>query len=227
MSKKAFLIGVCLFMVVGVAFAQNETSKPFVKGTVLATQAGSSLNKFPKLEIGFVGRNAIDTSEPTAFLFFRLQSTMETGGGIFFAYFDEEGKQEQENSVAQFMKLLAHFTVYTWIADDDDAVLEKELGEIELIDFQWYMTENQWKSNTSKRIRIKIKAQTVNGEHRLYFYRTSSIKDKTNEFYTFTMPNDTYLTESQCEKIARAYGKEGFVTDAIRAAVNSVGKTIR
>jgi hypothetical protein len=106
--------------------------------------------------------------------------------------------------------------------------IDIELGEIELMDFQWYMTQNQWKYTRNKTCRVKVKVQTVNNENRLYFYRTSNLRDSKNEFDTFTMPNDTYLTESQCQRIIDAYEtKDSFVWKAVDVAIDSIKRTIR
>jgi hypothetical protein len=90
------------------------------------------------------------------------------------------------------------------------------------------MTQNQWKYTRNKTCRIKVKAQTVNNENRLYFYRTSDLKDYRNEFETFTIPDDVYLTENQCRQITEAYDKEGsFVWKAVDTAIDSIKRTMR
>ena len=213
-------------------FAQNEASKNFLQGTVLARQAGSSLDKFPKMEIGFVGRKT--DKDPLAYLFIRLQSTLETGGGVFLSYYRINRNTNQlqisdGDSFEQFISLLSQVEIAVDVAKMRNASsIDMELGEIELTDFQWYMTENQWKYNRNKTVRIKVKIQTVNKENRLYFYRTSDIKDYRNEFDTFTMPNDVYLTEKQCKQITDAYDTENsFVWKAITTAINSAKSTLR
>jgi hypothetical protein len=215
-------------------YAQNETPKDFVQGTVLARQAGSVLDKFPKMEIGFVGRNTTDTNEPRAFLFIRLQSTLETGGGVFLSYFalnrnTNNLEQREGDSFQQFISLLYQAVIVGEVAKMHDATsIDMELGEIELMDFQWYMTQNQWKYIQNKTCRIKVKVQTVNNENRLYFYRTSNLRDYRNEFDTFTMPNDVYLTEKQCQQIIDAYEtKDSFVWKAIGTAIDSIKRTMR
>jgi hypothetical protein len=210
-----------------VVFAQNEASKKFLEGTVLTRQAGNPFDKFPKMELGFVGRKAADTGEPQAFLFIRFQSATETSGGIVSTCFFREEKQEG-NSTEQFVQLLATFYVVAKRADDQGLLLDMDLGEIELADFQWYMVENQWKSTYYKTCRIKLKMQTVGKEHRLYFYRTSPVKDYRNEFYTFTMPDDTFLTAEQCHRIANGYSdNNSFFWKAVQVARDSVSRTIR
>jgi hypothetical protein len=214
-------------------FAQNEASKDFVQGSVLARQSGSSLDKFPKMEIGFVGRYN-NTNDPTAYLFIRFQSTLETGGGVFLSYFDlnrntNQLEQREGNSLNQFISLLYQATIVGKVAKMREAsTIDMELGEIELTDFQWYMTQNQWKSTRDKTCRIKVKFQMVNNENRLYFYRTSNLRDSRNEFDTFTMPNDTYLTESQCQRIIDEHETENsFVWNAVNIAINAMRRSIR
>jgi hypothetical protein len=219
-----------MLLVLGVinVFAQNETSKTFLDGTVLVRQAGSSLDKFPKLEIGFVGRRLEDTGEPRAFLFMRFQSTMETGGGIISEWYDRDQKKGEGNALRNFAVIMATADVAATRAQNSGAILDLELGEVELSDFQWYMIENQWKWTRDKLVRIRIKMQTVGNEHRLYFYRTSSVKDYRNEFETFTMPNDVYLTSEQCRQLAYAYGDENSILwKAVEIAQESVAKTVR
>ena len=215
MSRKACGI-IVLFMILSISnvFAQNEASKDFVQGTVLAKQEGSSLDKFPKIEIGFIGRNTTDTGDPMAFLFFRIQSALETGGGLFSSYYDlnrntNQLEKRDGNSLEQFISLLHTVIIVVDIAKmRDAAVIDMEIGEIEMADFQWYIVQNQWKYTRNKTCRIKVKVQTVNRENRLYFYRTSDSRDSRNEFETFTMPNDVYLTQAQCQRIIDAYDKE-------------------
>jgi hypothetical protein len=213
-------------------YAQNETSKDFVRGTVLARQAGSAFEKFPKMEIGFVGRNT--ANEPMAFLFIRLQSTLETGGGVFRSFYQlnmNTNKLDpvEGDSFRQFISLLSQFGIICEVSQMRKATsIDTELGEIELMDFQWYMTQNQWKYTRNKTCRIKVKVQTVNNKNRLYFYRTSNLKDYRNEFDTFTMPDDVYLTEQQCQQILDAYGtKDSFVWKAVDTAIDSVKRTMR
>ena len=195
-------------------FAQNEASKDFVQGTVLAKQEGSSLDKFPRMEIGFIGRNVADTGDPMAFLFIRLQSALETGGGLFSFYYalnrnTNQLEKRDGNSLEQFISLLQKVIIVVDLAKmRNAAVIDMEIGEIEMADFQWYMVQNQWKYTQNKTCRIKVKVQTVNRENRLYFYRTSDSRDSRNEFETFTMPNDVYLTQAQCQRIIDAYDKE-------------------
>lgn len=215
-------------------FAQNEASNDFVQGTVLARQTGSSLDRFPKLEIGFVGRNAADTGNPIAFLFIRFQSTLETGGGLFTSYYalnrnTNQLERREGDSLRQFISLLSGVIIASEIAQMRNATsIDMELGEIELTDFQWYMTQNQWKYTRNKVCRIKVKVQTVNRENRLYFYRTSDLRDSRNEFDTFTMPNDVYLTQAQCQQLIDAYDNENtFVWKAVDTAINSVRRTLR
>jgi hypothetical protein len=221
-----------LFATVIGTYAQNEASKDFVRGTVLARQAGSSLDKFPKMEIGFVGRNT--NTDPMAFLFIRLQSALETGGGVFSSFYSLNRNTNQlENvdgdSFRQFMSLLSQFSIIVEISKMRKATsIDMEIGEIELADFQWYMTENQWKYNRNKTVRIKTKALTANNENRLYFYRTSDVRDYRNEFETFTMPNEVYLTEKQCQQIVDAYDTNGsFVWKAVDVAIDSAKRTMR
>jgi len=102
--KRLFLLILLSFLCFSV-FAQNEASKDFVKGTVLASQAGSSLDKFPKMEIGFAGR--IINNVPMAITFIRLQSTLETGGGVFSSYYQlnkntNKLEQAEGDSLKQF-----------------------------------------------------------------------------------------------------------------------------
>jgi len=215
-------------------YAQNEASKNFVQGTVLERQAGSSLDQFPKMEIGFVGRIDANKNEPMAFLFLRFQSTLEIGGGVFLSYYSfnrntNQLEKRDGNSLEQFVSLLANALVTVEIAQMRKSTsIDMELGEIELTDFQWYMTQNQWKYARNKICRIKVKIQTVNNEHRLYFYRTSDLRDSRNEFETFTMPNDVYLTERQCKRIVDAYETQGsFLWKAVDAAINNIKGTMR
>jgi hypothetical protein len=215
-------------------FAQNEASRNFVQGTVLERQAGSTLDQFPKMEIGFVGRIDTNTNEPMAYLFFRLQSTLEIGGGVFLSYYmlnrnTKQLKKVDGNSLEQFMSLLSDIVIAGELAQmRKTPTIDMELGEIEFMDFQWYMTQNQWKYTRNKICRIKVKIQTVNNEHRLYFYRTSDLRDYRNEFETFTMPNDVYLTERQCKRIVDAYDTNGsFLWKAVDAAINNIRGTMR
>jgi hypothetical protein len=233
MKKVRIIIVLFGFILSGLS-AQNETSKDFVQGTVLVRQTGLSFGKFPKMEIGFVGRNITDTNEPGAFLFVRLQSALETGGGIFSSFFvsnrnTNQLEQVEGNSFRQFISLLSQATLTMEVARMREATsIDIELGEIELTDFQWYMTQNQWKYTRNKTCRIKVKVQTVNNENRLYFYRTSNLRDYRNEFDTFTMPDDVYLTEGQCQQIIDAYGTEGsFVWMAVDTAIASIRRTLR
>jgi hypothetical protein len=213
-------------------YAQNEASKNFVKNAVLARQEGSSFDKFPKMEIGFVGRN--DNAQPMAFLFIRLQSALETGGGIFTSFYGlnrntNQLEKSEGDAFRQFVSLLSQFTITVDVSKMRKATsIDIELGEFELTDFQWYMTENQWKSNRNKTVRIKAKVMTANNENRLYFYRTSDVRDYRNEFETFTMPNEVYLTEKQCRQIVDAYEKENsFVWKAVEAAIDSAKRAMR
>jgi hypothetical protein len=233
-AKRGSLVILLFGFVFSIIYAQNESSKDFVQGAVLARQAGSSLEKFPKMEIGFVGRNTADTNEPRAFLFIRLQSALETGGGVFLSYFSlnrntNQLEQREGDSLRQFISLLYQATITMEVAKMRNATaIDWELGEIELMDFQWYMIQNQWKYARDKICRIKVKVQTVDNENRLYFYRTSNLRDGKNEFDTFTMPNDTYLTESQCQRIIDAYEtKDSFVWKAVDAAIDSIKRTLR
>jgi hypothetical protein len=230
---KRWLIVLFLGFVCFYIFPQNEASKDFVRGTVLARQPGSALDKFPKMEIGFVGRYA-NTNDPLAYLFIRFQSTMETGGGVFISFLSlnrntNQLEQVEGNSLRQFISLLYQATITGEVAKMRGSTsIDMELGEIELMDFQWYMTQNQWKYAQNKSCRIKIKVQTVNNENRLYFYRTSNLRDSRNEFDTFTMPNDTYLTEKQCQEIVEAYDiKNSFVWKAVDVAIDSAKRTMR
>jgi len=230
--KKHLLVLLLIGFVCFGAFAQNETSKDFVKGTVLASQPGSFMDKFPKLEIGFVGRNT--STEPMAFLFLRLQSTLETGGGLFNSYYSlnrntNQLEKSEGNSLRQFISLMYQVGITIEIAQMRNAAsIDMEMGEIELADFQWYMTENQWKYTRDKTCRIKVKIQTVNKENRLYFYRTADLKDYRNQFETFTMPDGVYLTEKQCKQIADAYEKkDSFVWKAVDTAIDSAKRTMR
>jgi len=215
-------------------YAQNEASKNFVQGTVLERQAGSSLDQFPKMEIGFVGRIDTNKNEPMAYLFFRFQSTLEIGGGVFLSYYmlNKNTKQLEKvdgNSLEQFISLLSDIVIAGELAQmRKTPTIDMELGEIEFMDFQWYMTQNQWKYARNKICRIKVKIQTVNNEHRLYFYRTSDLRDNRNEFETFTMPNDVYLSERQCKRIVDAYDTKGsFLWKAVDAAINNIKGTMR
>jgi hypothetical protein len=230
--KRAGMIIVLFGLILTGLSAQNEASKDFMQGTVLARQAGSSFDKFPKMEIGFVGRNT--ANDPMAFLFIRLQSTLETGGGVFSSFFRLNGntnrlEQMEGDSFDQFVSSLAQAIIVGEIAKMRNATsIDMELGEIELTDFQWYMTQNQWKYTRNKTCRIKVKVQKVNNENRLYFYRTSDLKDYRNEFDTFTMPDDVYLTENQCKQIVEAYEKkDSFVWKAVDAAIDSIKRTMR
>jgi len=215
-------------------FAQNEAANNFVQGTVLARQAGTYLDKFPKLEIGFVGRKTNNSNDALAYLFFRFQSALETGGGVFSSFYilnrnTNQLEKSEGDSFRQFMSLLYQANIIIEIAQMREASsIDMELGEIELTDFQWYMTQNQWKYTRDKTCRIKIKVQTVNKENRLYFYRTSDARDYRNEFETFTMPNDVYLTERQCQQIIEAYEKkDSFVWKAIDVAIDSAKRALR
>jgi hypothetical protein len=231
--KTVCLITLFFGLVAPNVFAQNEASKDFVQGTVLARQSGSFLDKFPKMEIGFVGRNN-NTNDPMAYLFIRFQSALETGGGVFISFLSlnrntNQLEQVEGNSLSQFISLLYQATIIGEVAKMRGSTsIDMELGEIELMDFQWYMTQNQWKYARNKTCRIKVKVQTVNNENRLYFYRTSNLRDGRNEFDTFTMPSDTYLTESQCQRIIDAYEiKDSFVWKAVDVAINSIKTTMR
>jgi hypothetical protein len=233
MKRAGMIIVLFGFILAGLS-AQNEASKDFIQGTVLARQAGSSFDKFPRMEIGFVGRNTVDTNEPMAFLFIRLQSALETGGGIFLSFYQlnmntNKLDQVEGNSFRQFISLLSQFGIICEISQmRKPTSIDMELGEIELSDFQWYMTQNQWKYTRNKTCRIKVKVQTVDNENRLYFYRTSNLRDYRNEFDTFTMPDDVYLTEAQCQQITEAYDKEGsFVWKAVDTAIDSIKRTMR
>jgi hypothetical protein len=184
------------------------------------------------MEIGFVGRNT-DT-EPMAFLFIRLQSVLETGGGVFLSYYalnrnTNQLEQREGDSFSQFISLLSQFLISIQISKMRNAsTIDMEMGEIELTDFQWYMTQNQWKYTRNKTVRIKTKVQTVGSENRLYFYLISDLRDYRKEFETFTMPNDVYLTESQCKQITDAYEKDGsFVWKAVDTAINAAKRTMR
>jgi hypothetical protein len=233
MNLKRFFVLLSVFGIITFSvFAQNETSSDFVRNTVLARQAGSSLDKFPKMEIGFVGRNT--TTEPMAFLFMRLQSTLETGGGVFTSFYQlnrntNQLEKREGSSLEQFFSLVYSLVMAADLAKmRDTATIDMEVGEIELADFQWYMTQNQWKYTRNKAIRIKVKIQTVNREHRLYFYRTSDVRDYRNEFETFTMPDDVYLTLRQCQQITDDYQNEGSsFWRAIDIAIDSVKRTMR
>jgi hypothetical protein len=232
LKKTGIIISLVGFILSSV-YAQNETSKDFVQGTVLAHQAGSSFDKFPKMEIGFVGRYN-NANDPLAYLFIRFQSTLETGGGVFHSYLalnrnTNQLEQIEGDSLRQFISLLYQAVIVGEVAKYREAVsIDMELGEIELMDFQWYMTQNQWKYARNKTCRIKVKVQTVNNENRLYFYRTSNLRDSRNEFDTFTMPDDTYLTESQCQRIIDAYEtKDSFVWRAVDIAIDSIKRTLR
>jgi hypothetical protein len=232
-AKIVWLAALFFCLVFSNAFAQNEASKDFVQGSVLARQTGSFFDKFPKMEIGFVGRYN-NTNDPMAYLFIRFQSSLETGGGVFLSYFSlnrntNQLEQGEGNSLRQFISLLYQATIVGKVAKMREASsIDMELGEIELMDFQWYMTQNQWKSTRNKTCRIKVKFQTVNNENRLYFYRTSDLRDSRNEFNTFTMPDDTYLTESQCQRIIDAHEtKDSFLWKAVDAAINSTKGALR
>ena len=186
------------------------------------------------MEIGFICRNAADTGDPTAFLFIRLQSALETGGGLFSFYYalnrnTNQLEKRDGNSLEQFISLLQKVIIVVDLAKmRNAAVIDMEIGEIEMADFQWYMVQNQWKYTQNKTCRIKVKVQTVNRENRLYFYRTSDLRDYRNEFETFTMPNDVYLTQAQCQRIIDAYDKENtFLWQAVDRAINSVQRTMR
>ena len=231
MSKKItiFALFVCIS---GALFAQNEASINFVRGTVLASQTGSSFDPFPKMEIGFVGRKT--NTEPMAFLFIRLQSTLETGGGVFNSFYSlnrntNQLEKRDGDSLRQFSSLLASFNVTVALSKmRDAATIDTELGEIELIDFQWYMTQNQWRYTRNKECRIKVKVQTVDNEHRLYFYRTANLRDYRNEFETFTMPNDVYLTIGQCQQMIEAYETENSsLWKAVDIAIDVAKRTMR
>ena len=232
MNKKEFFFVYLFVFLSAIVFAQNEASNDFVQGTVLARQAGSSFDRFPKMEIGFVGRTT--STEPMAFLFFRLQSALETGGGVFQSFYSlnnntNQLERREGDSFRQFISLLADFVITTQIAQmRNSSAIDMEIGEIELGDFQWYMTQNQWKHTRDKTCRIKVKVQTVNNEHRLYFYRTSDIRDYRNQFETFTMPDDVYLTVSQSMEIINAYEKEdSTVWMAVDIAIDSIRRTMR
>jgi hypothetical protein len=231
-KKKLWLITLFFCLVYSNVFAQNESSRDFVQGTVLARRAGSAFDKFPKMEIGFVGRNN-NANDPMAYLFIRFQSTLETGGGVFLSYLSlnrntNQLDQVEGNSLRQFISLLSQVGIMGEIAKmREGTIIDMELGEIELTDFQWYTTQNQWKYTRDKICRIKVKVQTVNNENRLYFYRTSNLRDR-NGFDTFTMPNDTYLTESQCQEIVRAYDTENSsLWKAVTTAIDSAERTMR
>jgi hypothetical protein len=232
-AKRGSIIILLFGFVFSSIYAQNESSKDFVQGAVLARQAGSSLDKFPKMEIGFVGRYN-NTNDPMAYLFIRFQSVLETGGGVFLSYFGlnrntNRLEQMEGDSLRQFISLLYQATITMKVAKmRNDTAIDWELGEIELMDFQWYMIQNQWKYARDKICRIKVKVQTVDNENRLYFYRTSNLRDGKNEFDTFTMPNDTYLTESQCQKIIDAYeAQDSLVWKAVDVAIDSIKRTMR
>jgi hypothetical protein len=234
MIKKTVLLLLFFVFVCSAVLAQNEASQNFVQGTVLARQAGSPWDKFPKMEIGFVGRKPNNSNDALAYLFFRFQSTLETGGGVFLSFFSlnrntNQLEKEEGDSFRQFMSLMAQFIIAGKVAKMRKATsIDMELGEIELMDFQWYMTQNQWKYTRNKICRIKVKAQTVNNENRLYFYRTSDLGDYRNEFETFTMPDDVYLTEKQCQPITEAYEKnDSFISKAIDTAIESAKRTMR
>jgi len=232
MNKRIICL-IILFVTVSFAlFAQNEASRNFVQGTVLARQAGSVLDTFPKLEIGFVGRNT--STEPMAFLFFRLQSALETGGGVFTSFYQinrntNQLEKQEGSSLDQFFSLVYSLVMASELAQmRNTPTIDMEIGEIELTDFQWYMTQNQWKYTRNKTVRIKVKIQTVNREHRLYFYRTSDIRDYRNEFETFTMPEDVYLTLRQCQQISNDYTTQGSsLWRAVDIAIDSVRRTMR
>ena len=232
MNKKMGCL-IILFVTIGFGlFAQNEASKNFEQGTVLVRQAGSPLDTFPKMEIGFVGRNT--NTEPMAFLFIRLKSTLETGGGVFTSFYQlnrntNQLEKRDESSLDQFFSFVYSLVMSAELAKmRNTPTIDMELGEIELTDFQWYMTQNQWKSTRNKTVRIKVKIQTVNKEHRLYLYRTSDVRDYRNEFETFTMPDDVYLTLRQCQQIADDYEKQGSsLWRAVDIAINSVKRTMR
>ena len=120
-----------------------------------------------------------------------LPSETRTGwgrGGLFKSYFvlnrnTNRLEQSEGSSLDQFISLLYVVSISVEIAQMRNAsTIDMELGEIELADFQWYMTEKQWRYTRDKTTRIKVKVQTVNRENRLYFYRTSDVRDYRNEF---------------------------------------------
>lgn len=206
----------------------NESSKDFLQGTVLARQEGETSDKFPKFEIGFVGRKYAP-NPALAYLFFRFHNKNNTGGGVFLSYYAFNRNTNQlelteGNSFRQFISLIYDIVIASELAEmRGTSTINMELGEIELIDFQWYNLQNQWKYTRDKKCRIKVKIQTVDNEHRLYFYRTDNLKNYRNENEMFIMPSDIYLTLNQCQIIADAYDQnESFVWKAIDIAINSV-----
>jgi hypothetical protein len=225
MLKRSIVL-VLMCVTISFAFAQNEAARDFLNGTSLVRQAGYSIDRFPKMEIGFVGRKPSGGGDNLAYLFIRFQTTTDVGGGILGAVSLLE--ETQKNAIDGFVQLLATFYVSAKRADEGNLLLDKDIGILELRDFQWYMVENQWKHPYNFIFRINVKMQTVNGEHRLYFYRTSSIKDVGNEFYTFTVPNDTYMTVQQCfDFVTGATTQNSFYYKAIQTAIDAANRTVR
>jgi hypothetical protein len=206
----------------------NETGKDFVQGTVLAQQLASPPERSPKLEIGFVGRKD-NSNNVLAYLLFRFNSSNITGGGIFnYLYTLNRNTNKLErgegNSLRQFISLLYDVIITVEISQMRGvSSIDSEIGEIELYDFQWYSTQNSWKTTRDKICRLKVKVLTVNNENRLYFYQTSSLIDYRNNQDTFAIPNSVYLTESQCQQIIDAYESENsFLWNAVNSAINSI-----
>ena len=223
--KKILTLTLFLAFVAVGAFAQNEAYRDFVPGTSLVRQDRAGWQIFPLIEIGFSGQHV--AGEHRAFLFFRFQTQVEIGGGVFSRFLERDHDTGQltpmsGDVIEQFMRLLGRASFNARLANMRGTALDDALGEIELADFQWFRVQNEWRRPPNGTARISVRLRTADGEHRLFFYRTTALRDQRNQSETFTMLDNVFLTESQVNGLLEAHrGDDTFFWRAMDAALNA------
>jgi len=222
--KKILTLTLFLAFVAVGAFAQNEAYRDFVPGTSLVRQDRAGWQIFPLIEIGFSGQHV--AGEHRAFLFFRFQTQVEIGGGVFSRFLERDHDTGQltpmsGDVIEQFMRLLGRASFNARLANMRGTALDEALGEIELADFQWFRYENDWRRPPNGTARISVRLRTMDGDHRLYLYRTTPLRDQQNR-QTFVMLDNVFLTESQINDLLAGHqGDDTFFWRAMDAALDA------
>ena len=222
--KRIFAVLLLSAIVSLAAFAQNEANRDFVQGASIARQDGAANDRFPRTEIGFVGRHHGGNRQ--SFLFFRFHSARETGGGILSQYLQFNPGTGQLDPVPgspsdQLRTLMADAEFAIRLSRTRGTALDMELGEIRLVDFQWVTAQNQWRQSRDETVAIRVRMQTVGGSERMSFHFVDSVMGR-QAGTSFTMPADVFLPATQIMMFGfRMEADSAFLTQAANIAADS------